>query len=196
MKVFVDQRGSSKEEAEAICPIQLKVSFRNDSFSLATSNYLAAYRPEKVEGLLYRPMLPYILEVYNTHADTGKNLIQYLVRSPNAAPVFSLPVKRATFVTRTTSISFNNGFLQGVNYNNPSQLAAALGLPLTVVNAIFSSVTNVFQFKLNLATAQNSLATQQTGLINQTAALNSATTNLLESIKQLEAYKAGSTNRP
>jgi hypothetical protein len=98
-------------------------------------------------------------------------------------------VERAVFVTRTTSISFNSGLLNTVNYSNPSQLAAFLGLPLTVVNDIFSSITNVLQLKLNIATAQSNIATQQTALVNQTTALNNATTNLLHSIQALDQFK-------
>jgi len=174
----------------------LKTTFRHKSVSDTTETYLNAHPPGKAKGLLYRPMLPYLLEVYNSLGELGTNSIQYLVRSPNAAPVFSLPVNRGTFVTMTTSITFNNGFLQGVNYSNPSQVAAALGLPLTVIGDVFSSITNVLQLKFNIASAESGIATQQTSLVTQTTAPNNATTNLLESIKQLSAYRANPTNNP
>ena len=188
---------SHDTQALAECPIQLGVTFRNQPVSGATAAYLSTHPPCKTDGVLYRPLLPYVLQVKNKLGTTGKESSQYLVRSPNAAPVFALPVSRATFVTRTTALTFNNGFLQGVTYNNPSQAAAALGLPLTVAGAVVSSVTNVLQLKLNIATAQNQIATQQTAQVNQAAALNNATTNLLQSIQALSALKAKmATNTP
>jgi hypothetical protein len=195
-KLLVNQNDGSEAEAEDICPIILRVKFQGNIVSQKTQDYLFQHRPKRANGVLYRPMLPYTLEVYNNHGVMGVDSVQYLLRTPNAAPVFSLPVNRATFVTRTTSINFNNGFLQGVNYNNPSQTAAVLGLPLMVVGDVFSSVTNVLQLKLNIATQQSNIATQQTALVNQMAALNYASSNLLNSATQLNAFKTSLTNKP
>jgi hypothetical protein len=194
--IFVEKNGSTDDEAATLCPIRLSVTFNNQAVSQQTADYLKTHRPDQAKGLLYRPMLPYVLQIHNSHGERGTNLVQYLIRSPNAAPVFSLPVDRAVFVTRTTSINFNNGFLQGVNYNNPSQLSALLGLPLTVIGDIFSTVTNVLQLRFNIATGQNNIAAQQAALLNQAATINAATTNLLESVRRLQAYQAGVTNRP
>jgi hypothetical protein len=194
--IFVENDGGNPNQAEELCPLRLSVSFNRQIISQKTGDYLKTHRPDNAKGVLYRPMLPYFLQVNNSYGQNGTNLIQYLIRSPNAAPVFSLPVDRALLVTRTTSLSFNNGFLQGANYNNPSQLSALLGLPLTVIGDIFSSVTNLLQLRFNIATGQNNVATQQTALLNQQAAINTATTNLLESIKRLQAYQAGMTNHP
>jgi len=195
-KMLVDKNDGSAAEAEAICPIILRATFMGKPVSQKTGDYLFQRQPQRANGVLYRPLQPYTLEVYNNHGVMGVDSVQYLLRTPNAAPVFSLPVNRATFVTRTTSINFNSGFLQGVNYNNPSQTAAVLGLPLMVVGDVFSSVTNVMQLKLNIATAQSGIATQQTSLVNQMAALNYASSNLLNSAAQLNAFKNSLTNKP
>ncbi len=178
------------------CPIQLRAIFHGNTISQTTANYIYAHQPNKAKGVLYRPLQTYILKIDNAFGLMGTDSVQYLLRTPNAAPVFSLPVTRATFVTRTTSITFNNGFLQGVNYNNPSQAAAVLGLPLTVVGDIFSSITNVLQLKLNIATAQSNIATQQTALVNQMAAFNTANSNLLQTAATLNALKSSLTNEP
>jgi len=186
---FVQGAAPDSGVEQAICPILLGATFKGVLPPDISDDYLTNYT-DRIEGIVYRPLLPYILSVKNGFGQSGSNYLQYLVMSPNRSPIFSLSVERATFVTRTTSISFNSGLLNTVNYSNPSQLAAFLGLPLTVVNSIFSSITNVLQLKLNIATAQSNIATQQIALVNQTTALNNATTNLLQSIQALNQFKA------
>lgn len=176
-------------------PIQISATFCGGAVTGSTLDSLNN-APQKENGVLYRPLLPYFLTVYNKMGTMGTNTTLFLVRSPNAARVFSLSVSRATFVTDTTSISFNNGFLTSVNYDSPSQMAAVCGLPLTIIGDIFSSITNVLQLRLNIASGQNNIATQQTQYLNQLAALNNAQSNLLQSIQQLKAYKGTLTNSP
>lgn len=187
---FVANPANDLITAQAICPIQLGATFNGGSLiGNSSDNYLTNYsNPDS--GVVYRPLMPYFLTVTNFLGQSGTNYLQYLVMSPNRAPLFSLSVERAVLVTRTTSISFNSGFLNTVNYSNPSQLAAALGLPLTVVGEIFSSVTNVLQLRFNIASSQNNIATQQTDLVNQETALNNATTNLLQSVQSLNQFRS------
>ena len=151
---------------------------------LTNGNYLADYRDEFC-GIAYRPLRPFIVDVYNNRAQFGPSFQQYLVMSPNQSPLLSVPVERAPFVTRTTGLSFSDGLFTGANYSRPSQAAAIVGLPVEFISSYVSSVTNLLQLKLNIATAQ-------TGLQQQNVALLNATTNLLQAEQLLQKMESAS----
>jgi hypothetical protein len=153
---------------------------------LENDSYLAEYT-KPFCGIAYRPLKPYIVDVLNTRAQFDSSLQQYLVMSPNQSTVLSMPIKRAPFVTRTTSLTFNNGLFVSANYSRPSIAAAIFGLPATVINAYLSSVTNLLQLKLNIATGQAAIQQQNADLIN-------ATTNLLQAEQVLQKMQASATN--
>jgi hypothetical protein len=146
--------------------------------------------PNKLDGVLYRPMLPYQMTIGCNIGKPNEADFKYLVLAPNRAPIFRLSANRGVFVTRTASLQFNNGFLVSAAYDKPSEINGFVQIPLDLLNQIVSIPTNLIQFKINLASSESSLEQQ---LINNQIGLNTALTNLWQSQLQLQQAR-GATN--
>jgi hypothetical protein len=187
-KSIAEQFGATSDFPIKIVPENIDTNPLS-SPALATDDYLTDYN-DSFCGIAYRPLRPYIVDVYNNRAQFGPSFQQYLVMSPNQSPLLNVPVKRAPFVTRTTGLTFSSGLFIGANYSRPSQASAIFGLPVTFIGNYLSSVTNLLQLKLNIATAETGLQQQSVALQQQNLALISATTNLLEAAQVLQKMEA------
>ena len=61
-----------------------------------------------------------------------------MLEMPNAAPVFSVDVRRALFAHRETSLTFDHGILSDVTITKGSELDAVAVIPLRVAQFIVS----------------------------------------------------------
>lgn len=131
----------------------------------------------KTSGIFYRQLQEYDF-TWDTPASGSGAVSVYL---PNASPVDSLDVSRATFVSQTYSILIHDGIPLQVNLNKPSQFAAASLLPVVVANDLISiplQVTNLLQAKVNIQNIKNQEIVSKTSAITNLINYNTAVQQL------------------
>ena len=138
-----------------------------------TNLYKSKLGPNRKDGVLYRPTLPYLLTIESNPGRERANKTSSILAIPNASPVFSIPIDRAAFVAASTSVTFQNGFLTSLDYNKPSQIEGFVSIPLDLSKMVVSLPTNLVQMKIDLTSKDADLAKQQQALTaNQSALLN------------------------
>jgi hypothetical protein len=95
------------------------------------------------KGILYRPEISHRMVVLRKLDPENPREAWHLaateyVTMPNGAPVFALGINRTMFVTMTTNIEFEDGLLKNVTINRPSELNAAVDLPLYAAQVALS----------------------------------------------------------
>lgn len=90
--------------------------------------------------------------------DLIKTVTIYL---PNRSPILSLDLTRAPFVKKETTLTLSDGILTLAKIDKPSELLAAMDIPLKLVQAIVALPTSLVQFKLNYSTEQTKLLSKQ-----------------------------------
>ena len=145
-----------------------------------------------IAGFFYRPLLPYQLmfEPYDrkSHTTNGLGVNSISVLLPNEAPVYVYDIRRAFGVTNAASASFENGFLKEVYLQKPSQLLAAVDIPLSILRSVAAIPTDLVQFRFNLATTNAALYRSQATEITNLLALIDAQRALI--------LKLSATNHP
>ena len=144
--------------------------------------------PKEADGIYYRPPMPFEVRL----RDTASNVVSRTVLLPNRSPILHLNLKKNAFVARISSVTLTNGFISSYAFTKPSSALAIAALPVTLISGVTSSLTNLIQLKINLATGQNNLATTAlTQQQNQITALNN-TMNLLIAQQKLLAAQTNS----
>lgn len=163
------------------------------TFAKTPDSYTQLYglTQQKTGGVYYRPPMPYEVRI----ADRQANVISRSVLLPNKSPILHIDFEKAPFVTTVSQLTMTNGFITSYVINKPSSALAIASMPLTIVSDLTSSLTNLLQLKLNLATGQTPLSSaalvQQS---NQIASLTNSMT-LLQLQQQLnQALSAAKTN--
>jgi hypothetical protein len=115
--------------------------------------------PSPQNGIYYRPLLPYELTLIGKKPsfDFTKKEIIYL---PNRSPILSLDVRRGPFIQKVSHLKFTNGILTEIHITKPSEVLAALDIPLSIVKAIISLPTDLIQFKIDYSSKQEALVQQ------------------------------------
>ncbi|WFP61463.1 MULTISPECIES: hypothetical protein [unclassified Mesorhizobium] len=97
---------------------------------------------DKLQGVLYRPLLTHKLVIMKRNHDPVGAEWQLFqtkrVQMTNAAPAFLLQINRSLFVDRTMDIDFSNGVLQAVRIDKPSEAEALSGFVLRTMQVIVS----------------------------------------------------------
>ncbi|WP_217578410.1 hypothetical protein [Mesorhizobium sp. GbtcB19] len=104
-------------------------------------------------GVLYRPELSHRIKILRKKDPDSPSEPWLLagteyVSMPNHAPIFALGVNRAMFVTAETDVVFENGLLKNVTVVKPSELNAAVDIPLyaaQVALSIPAATLSIFQ---------------------------------------------------
>lgn len=119
-------------------------------------------------GILYRPLLPRVLNVY-WQEEPGRGKFKLLERReiamPNGAPVFVLRVPRAAFATRTTNITFEHGVLRAVEIDKTSEVVGFLKIPLEITDRLISIPAEILQIRIGAVTDQQRLIATQAQLL-------------------------------
>lgn len=69
---------------------------------------------------------------------------------PNAAPLNVVPYGSSLFVTRRTDVTFSDGSLVQVDYDHPSEVATAAGIPLRVLQATARTIAEVVRLRIDV----------------------------------------------
>lgn len=157
-----------------------------DSFRKVKNIYSSVSEGQyaKTGGIYYRPAAPYEVCV----ADATGNAVWRSIPLPNKSPILHLKMGKAALVTAVSQVAMTNGFISSYNVSKPSSALAAAEIPVTILSSITSSLTNLLQLKLNLATGQNALQTNQIVALSNSLALM----NLQQQVNA--ALAAGKTN--
>lgn len=156
--------------------------------------------PQKeVGGVFYRPPIPYTFRI----RDSASNVVSATVLLPNLSPIVHLDMDKASFVEAISQVTMTNGFVSSYSFSKPSSIMALATYPLTLLSDITSSVTNLVQLRINLATGQNTLqnlsnsnqSLQSAALLAQQAAAIAQMSNAITLFYLSQTNKA-LTNRP
>jgi hypothetical protein len=136
-----------------------------EEFSKAVPVYpnLMEVGSEKASGIFYRVPMPYDIVL----GDNYSNVVSTPLLLPNKSPVLNVEMNKGLFVSSSSQVVLTNGCLYSYSFNKPSALMAAATLPITIISGVSSSLTNLLQLRINLATGQNTL--QNTTYTRQTA---------------------------
>jgi hypothetical protein len=148
-----------------------------------------------VSGLFFRHELPYVVTVQGqgdrpTESDT-------VITSPDESVTNFFPVKRSFFANNTANITVTDGVITGVDQTTKSELAAALGLPATVITSYTTAVGQLLSGLSTISGNQQKLIQQilATNATQNQAAVVSAVQNQL-CAKTVAGYNFSSMTQP
>lgn len=126
--------------------VQLKRTFPHGRFT--------KQGPTDQKGIYYRPLLPYELSVEYEAEAIYKNETILL---PNEAPIMAIDLTRGAFIKKAMTLNFKNGILTQITVDKPSEVLAALDIPLDIAKAIVSLPTELIQFKVTYSSENKKL---------------------------------------
>ncbi len=121
---------------------------------------------EEIKGLLTRPLCKIKLDLYskdnsNSGAYTAKPVSTFAITVPDTSIFIEVPILRAAFVKKITLPKFSKGSLIENYINKPSQVEAALSIPINVLKTIVSIPAQLLSFKIVHVQQETALATAQ-----------------------------------
>ncbi len=123
---------------------------------------------EESGGIFYRPPIPYEVRI----RDAASNVVSATVLLPNKSPILHLELNKASFVATISQVTLTNGFISSYSFSKPSSALALASIPLVLLSDVTSSITNLLQLRINLATGQNAL--QSANYTSQSQPYNAA----------------------
>jgi hypothetical protein len=119
-------------------------------------------------GVAFRPVFAYTLVLDQVPSSSnrsrksiGKPVATATVLLPNEAQIMTIPITRAAFVKKITSLAFDHGLLTEVDINKPSEALAFMDIPVAIAKAIVDIPAQIVQLKFNFAKANTDLLSQQ-----------------------------------
>lgn len=123
-----------------------RTTYGKDNISLSLSeNYFANEKKMAKKaaryGILYRPEISHRIKIL-TKKDPGNRAERWklagteFVKLPNRAPIFALDIKRGTFTTTETAVSFKDGILTDIRIEKPSELKVVTDVSVYAVDAV------------------------------------------------------------
>ena len=110
--------------------------------------------PMDQKGIYYRPLLPYELSIIN---EKFAIYYQETISLPNEAPILAVDLTRGPFITKKMTLTFKNGILTQMKVDKPSEVLAAMNIPLDIVKAVVALPTELIQFKMNYSSENKKL---------------------------------------
>ncbi len=121
-----------------------------------------------IHGIAFRPVFSYNLHLRNDGIPTSLQTVLL----PNQAQVMSLPVTRAAFVKKVTTLGFDHGILTDVHISKPSEVLGFLEIPLGIAKAIVSIPAELIQLKIDTTKSNTELLEAQKAGIEAQRALD------------------------
>lgn len=118
-------------------------------------------------GVCYRNSMPYVFGFSFGNSITYETIVNL----PNEAPVIALNLDRTLFVSRVNTIEFENGMLEKVYIDKPSEGLELARLPVEVAKGILSAPAEILKLKIDLSDQEEAWANQQVALIDAEKAL-------------------------
>ena len=143
---------------------------------------------EILDGIYYRSKLPYVVTITDTKLKNETTSKVLVVPSPN--PILSLVPRRSALITRTTTLSFQDGCLTSVGFDKPSTALAWVSLPLDAVKAFLSAPTEILQLKLNYVNTNQAVTSAESSIVSNEL------TELKNRVALLEFQKTNGVIKP
>eukprot|EP01156_Anaeramoeba_ignava_P011256 Anaeramoba_ignava/a482504_22.p1 GENE.a482504_22~~a482504_22.p1 ORF type:complete len:320 (+),score=60.61 a482504_22:1682-2641(+) len=105
------------------------------------------------EGIFYRALLPYELEI-----KTKNSTVKKIIYLPNNSPLMIMEINREVFVKKITNLEFENGVLTKVEIKKPSSLVEIVSLPVNILKAIVGIPAELIQLKINTSSKEKELS--------------------------------------
>ncbi len=103
-----------------------------------------------------------------------KVLATSLVNMPNGSPIARVSFDSGGFVKTDHKVVFEDGMLKAHDVTRPSEVLSVASLPLKVVRAMLTTVTDVFRLRIDIDSTETSAAEQQLALLEAIRALEDA----------------------
>jgi len=126
--------------------IDLKRTFQGGNFN--------RQGPVDQKGIYYRPLLPYELSF------TLKDFAYYkkeTISLPNEAPIMAIDLTRGAFIKKAMTLNFKNGILTQIKIDKPSEVLAAMDIPLDIAKGIVSLPAELIQLKIDYSSKNTNL---------------------------------------
>ena len=124
-----------------------------------------------LRGLLYRRLLPYVISVSMENSGEYIPIQSSLVMLPNKGPVSLLPYSAGPFVRTVYDVKFNDGILTQWDQNKPSEILAAVRIPIELLKAIISGPAEIIKLRFDLSNENKKLLDAQKAEIEAAKAL-------------------------
>ncbi|EUC00044.1 hypothetical protein PMI07_006324 [Rhizobium sp. CF080] len=160
---------ASVVSGEKYCANPTATAARYPSAKLADARrqYWIRKDPER-RGVLYRPRLPYMLQVY-TQEDPRHSAwqLRYVteVKLENIAPIISLGVQRALFAQAKVGLEFDDGVLTNFCISKSSEVAGFVDIPLDIVYGLVELPAATIRAEYERANSTEALKRAQINLI-------------------------------
>jgi len=142
---------------------------------------------DHAHGIFYRRPIPYTIalrerqdefgqriarfpdpfcEDYRKELDAKQRSVSSVKKSsqvllPNMGPVATLSLETGFFVKTKYDVEFEDGMLTKLEVNRPSEVHAAVQIPLQIVRDIIAVPTDLIKLRLDYSTAETNLLNQQ-----------------------------------
>lgn len=152
-----------REAQQHLLDVKLNLAFTNHGrFSFREGwrrvGGMSAGKGEEGNGFFYRPLLPYTVTLSN---GSDGSFVSRTVLLPNEAPILSFCPQRAAFVERVTHVALENGTIKEVYFSKPSELSAAVKIPLGILQSIVALPADLIQLKINYHSQNKALIESQ-----------------------------------
>lgn len=144
------------------------------SFPLAPANECSA-------GICYRPAEAFDLVLFTNNAEYDRTSIII----PTKDKIVGIPISRATFVEKTTTIDFEGGLLKQVDITKPSEALEIVSLPVEILKAIVAIPAELIQLKIDTTNKEKTLLDAQSSHIETQLKLLEAQEKLLEKQQEI-----------
>ncbi len=125
-------------------------------------------------AICFRPLTSVVVTFKSARSG---NVIEFTASVPDPHQISGIDIERSPFVRRDTIVTFADGSPKSVDLTKPSEVAAAVLLPLEIVDAVFKGVNTAVQSLLGLQKneldAQAKLLTAQADFLKALAAYRS-----------------------
>jgi hypothetical protein len=130
---------------------------KSGSASIGKNIAVADEPQSRASGVAFRPVFAYDLILRQNDRDIS---IQ-TVLLPNEAQVMTIPITRAAFVKKITTVGFNQGLLAQLEINKPSEALGFVEIPLAIAKAIVALPGELIKLKIDTTKGKTDLLTQQ-----------------------------------
>jgi hypothetical protein len=104
-----------------------------------------SYDVNDINGIFYRPVLPYLFELRFKEG----SMVSKTIYLSNEAPIISFEITRPAFVKKVVKLTFdNNGLLNDITINKPSEIEGFLGIPKSILKAVTGLPGELLKFKV------------------------------------------------
>lgn len=115
------------------------------------------WSPDHGDGLYYRREFPYIFFLGTSNGIQSRTAFTM----PNLSPPYLAEFTGSKFIKSEYNVTFEEGILVSSDADVPSEFVAVASLPINVLKAMVSVVTEIIQFRVNYTTSEVSLAEQE-----------------------------------